>query len=131
MKETNSHNTPSAYEHGSDNVFADLGLYDADERFTRAKLGFHAHQLLTVPKLKQREIAELLAIKQPKASHWLNGHFSRFTTDKANCEATRLASKRAVLQESRKPERTKTRNGPCGVALVLDHDECHPGACNR
>jgi predicted XRE-type DNA-binding protein len=30
--------------------------------------------LLTARNLKQREIAALLAIKQPEASHLLNGH---------------------------------------------------------
>ena len=33
-------------------------------------------------KLKQREIAALLGIKQPEVSHLMNGHFNRFTTDK-------------------------------------------------
>ncbi len=32
--------------------------------------------------MKQREIAELLGIKQTEVSHLLNGHFSRFTVDK-------------------------------------------------
>jgi predicted XRE-type DNA-binding protein len=38
--------------------------------------------LLKDKKLKQREIASLLAIKQPEVSHLMNGHFNRFTTDK-------------------------------------------------
>jgi predicted XRE-type DNA-binding protein len=33
-------------------------------------------------KLKQREIAGVLGIAQPDVSHLMNGHFSRFTTDK-------------------------------------------------
>jgi len=70
------------YEEGSGNVFADLGLEDADELYARAQLGFHVHQLLAARKLKQREIASVLAIKQPEVSHLMNGHFSRFTTDK-------------------------------------------------
>jgi predicted XRE-type DNA-binding protein len=69
-------------EPGSGNVFADLGLSDADELFARAQLGFHVHTVITGKKLKQREIASLLGIKQPEASHLMNGHFSRFTTDK-------------------------------------------------
>ncbi|SLM31207.1 conserved hypothetical protein [Desulfamplus magnetovallimortis] len=32
--------------------------------------------------MKQRELAELLGIKQAEVSHLLNGHFSRFTVDK-------------------------------------------------
>jgi predicted XRE-type DNA-binding protein len=69
-------------EESSGNVFADLGLADADALFARAKLGFHVYQLLTDRKLKQREIAALLGIKQPEVSHLMNGHFNRFTTDK-------------------------------------------------
>lgn len=72
----------ASHEVGSGNVFADLGLEDADELHARAQLGFHVHRLLEARKLKQREIAALLGIKQPEVSHLMNGHFSRFTTDK-------------------------------------------------
>jgi predicted XRE-type DNA-binding protein len=48
----------------------------------RAKIGFHVYQILKDKKLPQREIASLLGIKQPEVSHLMNGHFSRFTTDK-------------------------------------------------
>jgi predicted XRE-type DNA-binding protein len=71
-----------AYIEGSGNVFADLGLEDADEHFTRAQIGFHVYKLLEEKSLKQREIATLLGMKQPEVSHLMNGHFSRFTTDK-------------------------------------------------
>ena len=70
------------FEEGSGNVFADLGLADADELFARAKIGFHVYEILKGKKLAQREIAALLGIKQPEVSHLMNGHFSRFTTDK-------------------------------------------------
>ena len=70
------------FDEGSGNVFADLGLKDSDELYARSKLGFHVYQLLKGKQLKQREIACVLGIKQPEASHLMNGHFSRFTTDK-------------------------------------------------
>jgi len=69
-------------EEGSGNVFADLGLEDADELFARAQLGFHVYKILKGRNLKQREIAEILGIAQPDVSQLMNGHFSRFTTDK-------------------------------------------------
>ena len=69
-------------EEGSGNVFADLGLPDADERLARSKLGFHFYKLLADRKLTQREIAALLGVRQPEVSHLMNGHFNRFTTDK-------------------------------------------------
>ncbi len=70
------------HERGSGNVFADLGLTDADERLARSKLGFHDYKLLADRQLSQREIAALLGIRQPEVSHLMNGHFNRFTTDK-------------------------------------------------
>jgi predicted XRE-type DNA-binding protein len=70
------------FEEGSGNVFADLGLEDADELFARSKIGFHVFKILQDEKLTQREIGTILGIKQPEVSHLMNGHFSRFTTDK-------------------------------------------------
>jgi predicted XRE-type DNA-binding protein len=103
MKKAKAKSEEPAFEEGSGNVFADLGLDDADERFTRAKLGFHVYQLLVGRKLKQREIAELLGIKQPEVSHLLNGHFSRFTTDKLLEFLRRLDRKVTIQISSHKP----------------------------
>jgi predicted XRE-type DNA-binding protein len=67
---------------GSGNVYADLELEDADELLTRSQIGFLVFKILENRKLKQREIASVLGIAQPDVSHLMNGHFSRFTTDK-------------------------------------------------
>jgi predicted XRE-type DNA-binding protein len=72
----------SKFEVGSGNVFADLGLKDADQLLARAQIGFHVFKILEEKKLKQREIAAILGIAQSDVSHLMNGHFSRFTTDK-------------------------------------------------
>jgi predicted XRE-type DNA-binding protein len=71
-----------AFEESSGNIFADLGFEDADELFTRAQIGFLVFKILEDKKLKQREIARVLRIAQSDVSHLMNGHFSRFTTDK-------------------------------------------------
>lgn len=75
---------PSTIEHeaSSGNVFADLGLEDSEELQARGLIGHHVLQLLKETTLKQRDMAELLGIKQSEVSHLLNGHFSRFSTDK-------------------------------------------------
>lgn len=73
---------PIEFEEGSGNVFADLNLPNADELLIRAQIGFHVATLIKNRGLKQQEAAELLGIKQPDVSHIMNGHFSRFTTDK-------------------------------------------------
>ena len=49
---------------------------------TWSQLEFHIYKILTDRNLKQGEIGALLGIMQPEVSHLMNGHFSRFTTDK-------------------------------------------------
>lgn len=78
----NVENPKIEFEKSSGNIFADLGLEDAEELFTRAQIGFFVFKILEDKKLTQREIAKLLSIAQPDVSHLMNGHFSRFTTDK-------------------------------------------------
>jgi predicted XRE-type DNA-binding protein len=90
-------------EEGSGNVFADLGLEDADELFTRAQMGFHVYTILKDKKLKQREISSLLGIAQPDVSHLMNGHFSRFTTDKLLDFLKRLDRKVTIRISPHKP----------------------------
>src|SRR5437879_5269974 len=92
-----------ACEEGSGNVFADLGLKDADELFARAKIGLHVQKILKDKKLAQREIASLLGIKQPEVSHLMNGHFSRFTTDKLLAFLKRLDRKVTIRISPHKP----------------------------
>jgi len=48
----------------------------------RSQMGFHVFKILEQKRLKQREIASILGIAQSDVSHLMNGHFSRFTTDK-------------------------------------------------
>jgi predicted XRE-type DNA-binding protein len=91
------------FEEGSGNVFADLGLEDADDLFARAKIGFHVYKILQNKKLAQREIASLLGIKQPEVSHLMNGHFSRFTTDKLLDFLKRLDRKVTIRISPHKP----------------------------
>ncbi len=73
---------PIEFQQGSGSVYADLGRKDADQLLARAQIGFHVFKILEDKKLKQREIADVLGIAQPDVSHLMNGHFSRFTTDK-------------------------------------------------
>ena len=90
-------------EEGSGNVFADLGLPEADELLARSKLGFHVYELLRERGLKQREMVALLGVKQPEVSHLMNGHFNRFTTDKLLEFLRRLDRKVTIRVTPHKP----------------------------
>ncbi|MBD2456851.1 XRE family transcriptional regulator [Nostoc sp. FACHB-87] len=70
------------FEESSGNVFADLGLSNADELFTRGKIGIQVLRLLKQRNLKQREISELLGIPQPEVYHLMKGEFQRFSEGK-------------------------------------------------
>jgi hypothetical protein len=50
----------TVFEESSGNVFADLGLENAEELFTRGKIGIQVLRLLKQRNLKQREISDLL-----------------------------------------------------------------------
>jgi predicted XRE-type DNA-binding protein len=75
-------NTEPKFINGSGNIFTDLELDDADELFTRGKIGIQVIRLLKQRNLKQREIGELLRISQPEVSHLMNGEFQRFSDGK-------------------------------------------------
>jgi predicted XRE-type DNA-binding protein len=91
------------FEGSSGNIFADLGLKDAEKLFTRAQIGFCVFRVLGDKKLKQRDIARFLGIAQPDVSHLVNGHFSRFTTDKLLNLLKRLDQK-VIIQVSHRHE---------------------------
>jgi predicted XRE-type DNA-binding protein len=101
MNETKRTNI--VFEQGSGNVFADLELGDADELFLRAQIGFYVFKLLEAKNLKQRDMAVLLGIAQPEVSHLMNGHYSRFTTDKLLDFLKRLDRKVTIQIGSHKP----------------------------
>lgn len=69
-----------AFEVGSGNVFADLGLPDAEERQTKARLAAQIADLLA--DTTQKEAAALLGIDQPKVSKLLRGQLRGFSTDR-------------------------------------------------
>ena len=105
MRDDDHGHPEDEFEKGSGNIFADLGLEDGDELFA-PKIGFPLHKILTDKNLAQREIAllfEIKQIKQPEVSHFMNGHFSRFTTDKLLDFLKRLERKVTIRISLHKP----------------------------
>lgn len=67
------------YQVGSGNIFADLGLEDADELLTRAKLGHSVRMILKDRGLNQKNISDLLKIDQSEVSKLMNGKYHLFS----------------------------------------------------
>ncbi len=70
------------FEESSGNVFADLGFEDADELFTRGKIGIQVICILKQRNLKHREISQILGISQLEVFHLMNGEFQRLSEGK-------------------------------------------------
>jgi predicted XRE-type DNA-binding protein len=66
----------------SGNVFADLGLPNADELLIKAELAHQISELISERELTQIEAAELLGIDQPKVSALVRGKLSGFSTER-------------------------------------------------
>ena len=70
------------YEVGSGNVFADIGLPNADEHLIKAKLVYRISRLMRARGLKQVEAAKLFGVKQPDISKMLSGDFRQFSVER-------------------------------------------------
>ena len=64
-----------AIEKSSGNVYADLGLADAQEMLIKAKLASKIGEIIQRQNLTQQQAATLLAMPQPKVSLLLRGQF--------------------------------------------------------
>lgn len=69
-------------EAGSDNVFADLGLADAEEHRAKAELASRIGDVLRARRLTQAAAAEVLGIDQPKVSRLLRGYLANFSAER-------------------------------------------------
>ena len=70
-----SRDSRSTFSESSGNVFADLGLKDADQLLVKAELAAAIGAILSERGLKQGPAAELLGLTQPKLSNLLRGNF--------------------------------------------------------
>ena len=68
--------------HGSDNIFADLGLPNPEERMAKAVLSIQIHDIIKKRHLTQAKAAELLGIDQPKVSALIRGRLSGFSMER-------------------------------------------------
>lgn len=72
----------TAVEHGSSNVFADLGLPDADAHLLKAGLVARIDAIIRRRDLTQTEAARLLGLSQPDVSRLLRGDFREYSLER-------------------------------------------------
>ena len=69
-------------EHGSTNVFADLGFADAQERQQKVRLAAAVNTILDSHTLNQTQMAALLGISQPQISNLRGYKLERISVER-------------------------------------------------
>lgn len=72
---------PEVYESGG-NIFADLGLPDADSHFLKAQIVAELYRLTTERKLTQAKAGALMGITQPEISRMFKGNFREYSVER-------------------------------------------------
>ena len=97
----------SNIEQGSTNVYADLGIPDAEEMLVKAQLATKIGDIIKRRKLTQVQAAELLGITQPKLSGLLRGQFRGISEAKMLECLTRLGRDVEIVVKSVPRSRTE------------------------
>jgi predicted XRE-type DNA-binding protein len=71
-----------AHHVSSGNIFADLGLENADELLLKAKIAAEISEITKRRKLTQSKAATLMGVAQPDLSNLMRGHFKGFSIER-------------------------------------------------
>jgi predicted XRE-type DNA-binding protein len=97
-----------AHTKGSGNIFADLGLPNAEEHQLKAALLVQIKRLIVDRQLTQTEAAKLIKMKQPDLSKLLRGHFKLASVEKLMLMLTALDQD---VEITIKPHRKRGESG--------------------
>ena len=99
---------------GSDNVFADLALPQADDLQMKAELTRQLHHRIKALGFSQVKAAKALGLKQPDVSRLMNGRFTGFSVERLLELLNALAVDVDIVLRPRSP-----RGGRRGTTKVL------------
>jgi len=69
-------------EVGSGNIFADLGLPDAETHFLKAQIVSELYRLVGERGLTQAQVGKRIGISQPEVSRMFKGHFREYSVER-------------------------------------------------
>ena len=82
MKKDTSRHAENSVTEGSGNVFADIGIKDADAYLAKSVLAIHIRKVIRKRGLTQHEAGLILGISQPKVSAIIKGRLDGFSTER-------------------------------------------------
>ena len=69
-------------EAGSGNIFADLGLPDADTHFLKAQIVSEIYRLVSAQEMTQTQAGKRMGISQPEVSRMFKGRFREYSIER-------------------------------------------------
>jgi predicted XRE-type DNA-binding protein len=107
------HRPHEPVEHGTENIFADLGFANPEEHLAKAKLAMQIIAIIRQRRLSQTEAAAILGIDQPKVSALMRGQLKNFSLDRL-CRFLNHLDKDVDIVVKNKP-----RNRPHGETHIV------------
>jgi predicted XRE-type DNA-binding protein len=98
----------TAFVEGSDNVFADLGLPDAEEYNAKAQLAYAIRRVIKARGLSQRAAAVQAGVKQPDLSNIVRGALDGFSMDRLTTILNNLDQDVDIQVRPKRGERART-----------------------
>jgi len=100
----------------SGNVFADMGLPEAEEEMTKAQLASAIRQVIRRRRLTQAAAASVMGIDQPKVSALLNGRLVNFSSERLMRLLTALGQDVEITVKAKPRSRAQGRIRVIGEA---------------
>ena len=99
----------------SGNVFADLGIADAEETLVKAEVASRICDIIAERKLSQTRAATVLGVDQPKVSALMRGRLEGFSSDRLFRFLNALDRDVEIVI---KPKRQETEHGRIRIIVL-------------
>lgn len=96
------------FETGSDNVYADIGLPDAEERLLKSKLSLLIKRSIETLALSQTAAAALMGMPQPDVSAIVRGRLKGFSVERLIRALNALGNDVEIVVRPRAPHSAGT-----------------------
>jgi predicted XRE-type DNA-binding protein len=93
------------------NIFADLGLPDADSHFLKAQIVAELYRLTNERKLTQANAGALMGISQPEVSRLFKGNFREYSIERLMAFLTTFDRDVEIVSRPRPKRARKSERG--------------------
>lgn len=104
----------SIHDSGS-NIFANIGLPDADSHFLKAQIAAELYRIVTEQKLTQAKVGERMGISQPEVSRLFKGNFREYSVERLMNLLTAFSEVRIVAE----PLKNRNQRGHISFSATI------------